>query len=118
MNPGTLKHPIRIERPSEALDDIGQPVPGWVRVGACFARRMKDRAKAAEVISDRDNEASTAVFRVRTRPFIGWYRDGDRMVELARHGFPETPWKITGWAEVEGSYGMYVDIAVVTPDGR
>lgn len=118
MNPGLLDHPIRIERQSDAADDIGQPVAAWARVGGCFSRRMADRARPEEVIADRKTERRTATFRVRSRPFIDWYRDGDRLVEDARQGFPETIWDITGWAEVEGTQGMYVDVKAIEPGER
>jgi hypothetical protein len=113
-----MKHPIRIERRSTESDALGQPVPEWVRVGACFSRRITERARPEEVIADRDSEVRTIVFRVRTRPFVGWYREGDRLVEPARNGLPETVWAIRGWAEVEGSNGMYVDIKAESPGGR
>lgn len=113
-----MKHPIRIERRAAAADELGQAVETWTRVGACFARRMSERAKPEEVIEDRDTEVRSIVFRVRTLPFIGWYRDGDRLVEAARNGLPETGWAIRGWAEVEGSGGMYVDIKASTPAER
>lgn len=114
MNPGLLKHPVRIERRAVGADETGQPLDVWTRVGGCFARRVRSKATAEVVIADRDMEGQSAVFRVRTRPFIGWYRDGDRLVEIARNGLPEIFWKITGWTEVEGSNGMYVDVAVET----
>ena len=110
MNPGLLKHPVRIERPSVGADEMGQPLEGWTRVGGCFARRLRSKAATEEVIADRETEGQSAVFRVRTRPFIGWYRDGDRLVEAARNGLPEKAWHITGWAEADGSEGAYVDI--------
>ncbi|MCW1916784.1 head-tail adaptor protein [Luteolibacter sp. GHJ8] len=110
MNPGLLRHPIRIERPVTTVDELGQPVPGWERVGVCFARRMKERAGAETVISDRPVEQRRAVFRVRSQPFLRWYREGDRLVELGRGGMPEVVWGIEGWAEVEGSGGMYLDV--------
>lgn len=118
MNPGTMKHPIRFERRSTETDDLGQPVEEWVRVGACFSRRMTERASAQVVVTDRDTESRTMLFRVRTRPFVGWYREGDRLVEPPRNGLPEKIWSIDGWAEVEGSNGMYVDIKASTPPER
>jgi len=111
MNPGLLKHPVRIERPASGADDLGQPLEGWTRVGVCFARRLRSKATAEGVIADRETEGQSAVFRVRTRPFIGWYRDGDRLVELARNGLPEMAWKVTGWNEAEGTNGMFVDVS-------
>ena len=110
MNPGLLKHPVRIERPASGADDLGQPLEGWTRVGVCFARRLRSKATAEEVIADRETEGQSAVFRARTRPFVGWYRDGDRLVEPSRNGLPEVIWRITGWTEVEGSNGMFVDV--------
>ena len=112
MNPGLLKHPVRIERQVPGVDELGQPLEGWTRIGGCFARRLRSKATAEEVLADRETEGQSAMFRVRTRPFIGWYRDGDRLVEAARNGLPEVAWRITGWTEVEGSNGMYVDVAV------
>jgi hypothetical protein len=118
MNPGLMKHPIRIERRSTVPDELGQPVASWTRVGGCFARRMTERARPEEKVADRPTEIRSIVFRVRTLPFIGWYREGDRLVEPARNGLPETVWAIGGWAEVEGSGGMYVDIKASTPAER
>ncbi len=116
-----MKHPIRIERRSEDTDALGQPLEAWTRVGACFARRMGERAqveKSEEIAADRETEGRRIVFRVRSRPFVGWYREGDRLVEPARNGLSETVWAIKGWAEVEGSGGAYVDIKAETPAQR
>ncbi|MCW1916000.1 head-tail adaptor protein [Luteolibacter sp. GHJ8] len=113
MNPGLLRHPIRIERPVTTVDELGQPVPGWERVGVCFARRMKERAGAETVRSDRPVEQRRAVFRVRSQPFLRRYREGDRLVELARGEMPEVVWEIEGWAEVDGTNGSFVEVLVL-----
>jgi hypothetical protein len=76
----------------------------------------KDRGEA--VLADRDTERRGKTFRVRSQPFLGIYREGDRMVEEERTDIPETVWKVTGWTEVNGSRGMYVDVSAAAPDAR
>ena len=118
MNPGLLSQQIRIERPSEEVDALGQPVSGWVLVGRISARRMKDKAQPETDSGDRLTERRKMVFRVRTRPAFSMYRPGDRLVELARTSFPEQIWKIDGFTEVDGTNGMYVDFSVSDPEER
>lgn len=116
MNPGLLNQRIRFERQSQASDEIGQPFDMWEHVGGCAARRrpVSTRARTEQVIADRDTERRTMVFQMRSRPFCTLYREGDRLVELMRADFPETVWKIIGWAEIEGTNGMYVEVIGVS----
>lgn len=113
MNPGLLNQRILFERQSPATDEIGQRLEAWIRVGGCAARRksVTTRARAEQVIADRDIERRTMVFQMRSQPFRTIYREGDRLVELKRPDFPETVWKIIGWAEIDGTNGMYVSVA-------
>lgn len=120
MNPGLLKQRIRFERQSQASDEFGQPVDVWQSVGGCAARRkpVNTRARTEQVIADRDTERQTIVFQMRSRPFCTLYQEGDKLVELKRTDFPETTWKIIGWAEIEGTNGMYVEVTAEVPERR
>lgn len=120
MNPGLLNQRIRFERQSTGADEIGQPVEAWSSIGGCAARRkpVSTRARTEQVIADRDTEKRTMVFQMRSRPFCTLYKEGDRLVELKRTDFPETTWKIIGWAEIEGTNGMYVEVTTEVSDRR
>ncbi|MDB6078744.1 MAG: hypothetical protein JWO82_2491 [Akkermansiaceae bacterium] len=116
MNPGLLEQQITLLRQGVAVDELGQPSQEWTAVGTGFrARRMVPKAQQESQAGDRPNERTTMSFRVRSQPFITLYQAGDRVRELARTDFPETIWEITGWAEVEGTSGMYVDISCASP---
>lgn len=112
MNPGLLNQVIRLQRQGLATDELGQRLDTWSSVYQLRARRkpVKSRAKMEEVIANRDTERRTMVFQLRARPFITLYQAGDRLLELARKDFPEEVWKITGWSEIEGTNGMYVEV--------
>jgi len=118
MNPGLLNLRIRFERKGSTTDSLGQPVEVWSVVGRCQARGMAQRDRGEAVLADRPTERRTKVFRVRSRPFLTFYQAGDRLVEEARVDFPPQAWEIEGWTEVEGSGGMYVDIAAAVPEER
>ncbi len=118
MNPGLLNLRVRFERKGTTSDALGQPVETWTVVGRCRARGMKEKDRGEVILADRETEQRGKGFRVRTQPFLGFYRDGDRLVEEKRTGFPETVWKIEGWTEVPGTNGMYVDVAAVVPEAR
>lgn len=116
MNPGLLNLRIRIERKGTTTDALGQPEEAWTVAGRFRARGMNLRDRGEAVLADRDTERRGKTFRVRSRPFLSFYRPGDRLVEEARKDIPSTTWKIAGWTEVEGTSGMYVDIAAEVPD--
>lgn len=115
MNPGLLNLRVRLERQGVTKDALGQPVETWTSIRIVMARGMVPRDRGTVVAGDRETERRGKVFRVRSQPFLGLYRAGDRLVELARTDIPETVWKIEGWTEVEGTAGMYVDVAGVVP---
>lgn len=111
MNPGLLDTPIQLEAPPAGTDDLGQPSGSWTSVGApMFARRMRPAAETESQTGDRRTEGRTVVFRVRNQPFLSLYAAGHRVRELARDGAPENVWDATGWREVDGTRGMYVDL--------
>jgi len=118
MNPGLLNLRIRIERKGTITDDLGQPVEGWTVAGRCRARGMAPRDRGQAEIADRETERRGKIFRVRSQPFLGFYQPGDRLVEEVRTDLAETVWKVTGWTEVDGTNGMYLDIAADTPESR
>lgn len=116
MNPGLLNLRIRIERRGSAADEAGQPIETWNVIGRCRARGMTPKDRGEVEAGDRDTERRGKIFRVRCQPFLGFYAAGDRLVEEERTGIPEQVWKVTGWTEVDGSNGMYLDVTAATPD--
>ncbi|QJE95204.1 phage head closure protein [Luteolibacter luteus] len=120
MNPGLLNQRIRFERQTTSADETGQPIESWLKLGGCAARRkpVTSRARTEQVIADRDTERRTMVFQMRSRPFCSLYKEGDRLVELKRTDFPETVWKVIGWAEIEGTNGMYVEVTTEQSGSR
>ncbi len=120
MNPGLLNQVIRLQRQGLTTDELGQRLDTWTAVAQLRARRkpVKSRAKMEEVIADRDTEKRSMVFQLRARPFITLYEAGDRLLELARKDFPEEVWKIASWSEVDGTNGMYIELACEIPESR
>lgn len=112
MNSGLLQQRIRFQRMSRASDEFGEPLEAWASVGDYAARRkpISSRSRNELTVADRDPEMQRMVFQRGSRPFCTIYRDGDRLVELKPSDFPETVWAITGWNELEGSKGMYVEV--------
>lgn len=116
MNPGLLREPLSLERQGAGRDALGQPSAEWAVVAGSEVlrgRRMKPKAQQDEMVADREREGQQAVFRVRSQPFLSLYQDGDRLVETAGRMMPAGVWEISGWAEVDGTAGMYVDVMVV-----
>lgn len=65
MNAGDLRHRISIQRPSDALDSLGQPLDEWEEVASLWAA-ITDR-RGREVVEAREatfNEVTTDI-RVR-----------------------------------------------------
>lgn len=120
MNPGLLRQLVFFQRQTADTDELGQRLDEWETIGRCFARRkpVNTRARTETVIADRDTEKQTMVFQMRSRPFVSIYQAGDRLVEAKRVDFPETAWRVIGWAEVEGTNGMYVEVTAEIPAKR
>jgi head-tail adaptor len=118
MNPGLLNLRIRLERKVTATDSLGQPFESWVTVGRCRARGMMEKDRGEAMIGDRPTEQRGKVFQVRSRPFLDFYRAGDRLVEEARTEWPETTWQVPGWTELTGTRGMFLEITAHSPESR
>ncbi len=115
MNPGLLREPLVLERMGAGRDALGQPSGAWAQVaGSPVLRGWRRRAAAVPEaeISDRKVERERAVFRLRSQPFLGLYRPGDRLREPAGRMTPERVWEIRGTAGVEGTNGEFCDVEV------
>jgi SPP1 family predicted phage head-tail adaptor len=78
MNAGDLRHRVSIQRPSAALDDLGQPLGEWEEVASLWAG-ITDR-RGGEVVEAREATLNEVTTDVRLR-FTEAFQPEMRVVE-------------------------------------
>jgi hypothetical protein len=79
-------------------------------VGVFRARSLATKVSAETIAADRLTEIRQQTFQVRRLPFLSLYQPGDRLEVDYHSALLSTEWLITGWKEVPGMRGMFVEI--------
>jgi hypothetical protein len=119
MNPGLLNTPLALQSRGETRDELGQPIHTWETIATLLVRRMPGKPQQDTPTGDRETDRRQQTFTLRSQPFLTLYRPGiSRLLEHPRPGFPPTIWNIDGWAELEGTKGMFISLTASTPAER
>lgn len=117
MNPGLLRQPVTLIRRSSSTDDYGQRVDSWADVLTVFSRLVNSKARPEIIEADQQTERQTARHIVRSRPFLSYYQDDDRIRVEPHHGHAARVWGVSGWRDT-GQDGEYIELTLETPETK